>query len=228
MRVAIHQLHYLPWLRYIEKIARSEIFIVLDSVQFTKNDWQNRNKVKTAAGATLLTVPVIERLGQNLTEVRIQDGAPWRRKHWRTIEQAYGKAPYFKRHAPFLEATYAQPWERLNDLNRHMLEYVVGALGIGTRLVYASDLDAPGMASERLVNLVKAVGGDCYYTGAFALEQYLDTTLFEAAGIGFEVQHWHAPEYPQLHPPFVRDLAIVDLMMNCGPGSLRVLMEAQP
>ncbi len=224
MLVGIHQLHYLPWLRYFAKIARSDVFIELDNIQFTKNGWQNRNKVKTDRGATLLTVPVLVGLGDTLDRVRINNNAPWRRKHWSTIQQSYGKAPYFADHADFLADTYDREWELLNDLNRHMLEYFIGALGIDTRIKYASALDVPGTATERLVNLVQAVGGDRYYSGAFALDAYLDADIFARAGIDVVIQDWRAPTYPQLYGDFVPDLSIVDLLMNTGPDSLNILM----
>ena len=223
MLVGIHQLHYLPWLRYLEKIHRSDVFIVLDNIQFNKNGWQNRNKVKTSAGTTLLTVPVYAKAGQNLEEVRIDNETPWRRRHWSTIEQSYGKAPHFDLHGPFLESTYAREWSRLNELMRHMLDYCIAVLGIGTQIQYASDLDVPGEATGRLVNLIRAVGGDRYYSGAYALEEYLDADLLEAAGIGLEWQEWRAPVYPQRYGEFVPDLSIVDLLMNCGPDSLPIL-----
>ncbi len=223
MRVGIHQLHYLPWLRYFDKIRQSDVFIVLDDIQFNKNGWQNRNRVKAGAGATLLTVPVFMRAAQRLDEVRIHNGSPWRRKHWATLEQSYARAPHFAEYAGFLRETYAREWERLNDLNRHMLSGFVRALGIETPMVYSSELGVPGTATERLVNLIKAVGGDTYLSGAYALEAYLDAALLEREGIGLELQEWHAPVYPQLHGEFVPDLSIVDLLMNCGGESLGVL-----
>lgn len=224
MLVGIHQPHYLPWLRYFEKIARSDVFVVLDTIQYEKNGWQNRNKVKTAAGATLLTAPVRFSLGDTLDQVRLDDSVPWRRKHWATIRQAYGKAPYFAEHAAFFEALYAREWTHLNALNRHVLEYCVAALGIETRIEYASALDVPGTATERLVNLIQAVGGDQYYSGAFAVEAYLDAALLDAAGIALVIQHWQAPVYPQMYGPFVADLSIVDLLMNAGPDALGLLL----
>lgn len=224
--VGIHQLHYLPWLRYFDKIARSDIFVVLDNIQFNKNGWQNRNKVKAQAGVTLLTVPVFEKAGQNLAEVRVNNQVPWRRKHWRTLELAYAKAPFWGEHANFLRATYNREWEFLNDLNRHMLDYYIEALGIKTRVVYASELDVPGNATERLVNLIKSVGGQTYFSGAYALDAYLDADMLAAAGIGLSLQEWTSRPYPQLHNGFVPDLAIVDLLMNCGPKSLDILLGA--
>ena len=229
MLVGIHQLHYLPWLRYFEKIARSDVFVALDNVQFTKNGWQNRNKIRTAEGTAVLSVPVRASLGQSLDEIRINDDTRWRRKHWRSIEQHYRNAPYFEDHAPFLRETYERAWEKLNDLNRHMLGYFVDALGVTTRIDYASELDVPGAATDRLVNLVRAVGGRRYYSGAFAIEAYLDVRLFEAAEIGIELQQWESRRYPQQYDPFVPDLSIIDLLFNCGPESRDVLLgEATP
>lgn len=223
MLVGIHQLHYLPWLRYFDKIQRSDVFVVLDDIQFNKNGWQNRNKVKTPNGVALLTVPVYMKAGQRLDEVRIHDDVPWRKKHWRTIAQSYGKAPFFSEYADFFRETYARTWESLNDLNRHMLAFHLDALGIDTPVRYSSELRVPGEATERLVNLIKAVGGDAYYSGSYALEAYLDAALLERNGVALELQHWHAPEYAQRHGDFVPDLSVVDLLMNCGPDSLNVL-----
>jgi hypothetical protein len=223
MRVGIHQLHYLPWLRYFDKIKHSDVFIVLDDIQFNKNGWQNRNRVKTSSGATLLTVPVYMRVGQRLDEVRVHHGTPWRRKHWATIEQNYAKAAQYADYAPFLRETYSIEWERLNDINRHMLSYYIDALGIETPVVYSSTLGVAGTATQRLANLIKAVGGDTYLSGAYALDAYLDAGQLEREGIALELQEWRAPVYPQLHGEFVADLSILDLLMNCGSDSLGVL-----
>jgi len=221
---AIHQPHYLPWLRYFDKIARADVFVVLDSIQYNKNGWQNRNKIKSADGALLLTVPVHAPLGCTLDAVTIDDTQPWRKKHWAAIQQNYRRAPYFAAHAPFLESVYARAWTSLNELNRHMLEYWVRALGIPTRVAYSSELGATGAATDRLVGLLRAVGADTYYSGAYALDRYLDAAALERAGIGLKLQEWRAPEYPQFHPPFVSDLSIADLLLHCGPQSLDVLL----
>lgn len=228
MRVGIHQPHYLPWLRYFEKIARCDVFIVLDNIQYSKNGWQNRNKVKTADGATLLTVPVHDALGESLDSVRIDDSQPWRKKHWRTIQQAYAKAPYLSMYTDSLSSVYERPWEYLNELNRHMLELFVKAIGIDTRIVHASELNVPGVATERLINLIRTVGGNRYYSGAYALDAYLDADSLERAGIALDLQQWTAPVYPQGHGTFIPDLSIVDLLLNCGPGSRNILLGERP
>lgn len=223
MRVGIHQLHYLPWLRYFDKIYQSDVFVVLDDIQFNKNGWQNRNRVKSASGTTLLTVPVHMHAAQRLDEVRIHNGTPWRRKHWATLEQSYARAPYFDDYAGFLRKTYARDWEFLNDINQAMLRFFLDALEIRTPVAFSSELQVPGVATERLANLIKAVGGDTYLSGAYALDAYLDASVLEREGIALELQEWHAPTYPQRHGEFVADLSIVDLLMNCGPDSLGVL-----
>ncbi len=227
MIVAIHQLHYLPWLRYMHKLAAADIFIVLDNIQFNKNGWQNRNKIKSPQGAQILTVPVLHQFAQNLEEVAIDSKQSWQRKHWGSIQSSYRKAPYFSEHEPFLKNIYEKPaWEKLNDLNYEMFFYFVKALGIKTKMIKGSELGAQGEASDRLVSLCQQVQGTAYLTGAFAADQYLDTALFDKAGIRLAVQEFQAPQYPQLYPEqgFIPELSVLDLLLNCGPRSLEVLM----
>lgn len=224
MLCGIHQLHYLPWLRYFEKIARADVFIVLDNIQYNKNGWQNRNKIKSAAGALLLTVPVHAPLGCTLDEVTIDNTQPWRKKHWAAIKQNYRRAPYYRQHEIFISSVYEREWHTLNELNRHMLDHYVNALNIQSRIVYSSELNVPGIATERLINLMRAVGADAYYSGAYALDQYLDAAQLEAAGIALQLQEWRAPVYPQFHEPFASDLSVIDLLMHCGPASLEIIM----
>jgi hypothetical protein len=226
MVVGAHQPHYLPWLRYLEKIARCDAFVVLDNIQFSKNGWQNRNKVKGPNGPTLLTVPVHAPLGETIDRIAINNRANWRRKHWATIQQCYARAPYASDYLPFLESVYARDWDWLHELNRHMLNFYLDALDVRTSIHYSSELNVSGEATDRLVNLVKAVGGDAYYSGAYALDAYLDAATLDRAGIQLVLQEWTAPVYPQLHGEFVRDLSIVDLLMNCGPHARQVLLEA--
>lgn len=228
MIVAIHQPHYLPWLRYFEKIARADVFVVLDTVQYTKNGWQNRNRIKGPRGPLRLTVPVHAALGETIGGIGIDNAAPWARKHWRTLVQHYAPTPYFAGHAPFFEAVYAERWEHLSDLNCRLIEYLAAALGIHTPMVRASECPVPGDGAERLINLVRAVGGDTYYSGAYALDAYLDARALEAAGIRLLLQEWSAPVYPQRYGPFAADLSIVDLLFNCGPASRETLLGAPP
>ena len=224
MVVGIHQLHYLPWLRYFHKIACSEVFVVLDNIQYNKNGYQNRNRIKTPQGPLMLSVPVFDRFGQSLDAVRIDNKRNWAAKHWRSIEQNYRRAPFFDAFAPALYSFYQQPSDSLNALNRAMLHFFLDALGITTPILYSSEMEAPGEATTRLVNLIRAAGGSTYLTGAYALDTYLDVEELANAGITLEIQAWKSVEYPQAHGPFVADLSIVDLLMHCGPQSRSVLL----
>lgn len=227
MIVAIHQLHYLPWLRYFHKMASADVFVVLDNIQFTKNEWQNRNKIKTQNGMTILTVPVLHRFAQNLNEVRIDRRQPWARKHWGTLAAAYRKTPFFETYAPFLGKIYAREWEFLNDLNYEMFFYFVKALGLKTRILRSSSLSISGEATERLVQICKQLQASVYLTGAYAAQTYLDESLFKQEGIQIVPHEFECPLYPQIFPDqgFIPELSMVDLLFNCGPKSLEILMN---
>jgi hypothetical protein len=228
MLVAIHQPHYMPWLRYFEKIGRSEVFIVLDDVQYEKNGFQNRNKIKTAQGWTYLTVPVQRPTQRPISEIEIDNRANWREKHLRTLELSYRRAPFFKTYWEDLAGIYSRDWTHLAALNRAMLELFVRQLGIHTRLCYSSEIPTTGQSTDRLAELCRAVGGDAYLSGAYAVNAYLDPEVLRAAGIELVFQEWSAPVYPQLFPevPFIPDLAIVDLLFNVGPDALDLLMNS--
>jgi hypothetical protein len=227
MILAAHQLHYLPWLRYIHKIAVCDVFIVLDNIQFNKNGWQNRNKIKTVQGSLILTVPVLHQFAQSLSEAEIDNKQPWRRKHWGSLVNHYRKAPFFKDHETFFQNIYDADWKKLNDLNHEILSYLVKELGIKTKIFRSSELSLKGEATERLVHICRDLGATAYLTGTYAAEAYLEAARFESAGIELIPQEFHCPEYPQLYPEagFIPELSIVDLLFNCGPKSLEILLS---
>lgn len=225
MLISIHQSHYLPSLDYVDKIARSDLFVVLDDVDFTRHSWQNRNRLKSAEGSTLLTVPVLHKLGQKISDVRIRPDRHWRRKHWRTIQHLYGSAPFFEQHGPALKSFYERDWERLYELNDAMLRWTLKAAGITTPVVRSSELKVAARSTERLVRLVRKAGGTGYLSGRVALEQRLDVDLFAKAGTKLHVQHWRSPQYPQRYSKvgYVPDLAFLDLLLMKGPDAVRQL-----
>ncbi|MDR7413418.1 MAG: WbqC family protein [Armatimonadota bacterium] len=225
MIVAAHQPHYLPWLRYMAKAALADVFVLLDDAQYTKNGWQNRNRIKTADGWTYLTVPVHAHADSRILEVEVA-GERWRTQHWKSLRTAYGRAPYFSSHAGFFESFYATPWERLVDLNLASLEYLRSALGIRTPFVRASSLGVAGGGSERLVRICKELGATVYLSGAYAAGHHLDPLAFGGSGVALAVVEWECPTYRQCHPKagFVPDLSVVDLLFNEGPRALAVLL----
>jgi hypothetical protein len=227
MRVTIHQPQYLPWLGYFDKIDQADCFVVLDNVQFKKNEWQNRNRIRTATGWQWLTVPVLHKFPQLITEVGVDNAAPWGRKHFQALISNYHAAPFFASHRPFFEDLYARRWDRLVDLSLAALRYLITALGIETRVVLASELTTEGTSTARLVSICRALGADTYISGAGA-HDYLDSGLFESAGIRVEFQEFRCPKYPQQFDGFEPNLSVVDLLLNCGDDALAVLRRARP
>jgi hypothetical protein len=224
VRVAVHQPQYLPWLGYFDKMDRVDCFVLLDDVQFKKNEWQNRNRIRTAAGWQWLTVPVRHRFPQRIAEVLVDGQAPWRRKHLAALVASYGVAPAFPVHRPFFADLYARDWSRLVDVSVTALTYLAGALGITTKLTLASTLALPDSirATERLVAICRTLGADAYLSGAGGRE-YLDVERFEQAGIRVAFQAFRCPTYPQRFGAFEPNLSVVDLLFNCGPASLAIL-----
>ncbi len=223
MKVAIHQPHYLPWLGYVAKWAAADRFIFLDTVQYAKNGWQNRNRIKTAAGPQWLTVPVRARLGTPIAEVTIDAGQPWARRHLRAIELAYGRAVGWDRHAESLRTFYEQPWRELATLAVANARWLAGALGIATPSRLASELRVTQTdPTERLVDLCRAVGASAYLAGPDGVK-YMDVKRFRQAGIEVRAQAYEHPVYPQLHGAFVPFLSGLDLLLTTGADALAVV-----
>lgn len=228
MLVGIHQPHYLPWLRYIEKIARSDVFIILDDVQYEKNGFQNRNRIKTPQGWSYLTVPIARPHLRPIRETIIDNTADWREKHRRSLEMSYARSPYFQRYWPPLLEVYAKGWTHLADLNVAMLRIFLDFLGIRTRLHASSEIPTEGRSTQRLIELCRAVGGDSYLSGAHAAGAYLDPDEMERSGLRVVYQRWRPPEYAQPYPAagFIPDLSIVDLLFQEGERSLQILLDS--
>ena len=215
MILAAHQPHYLPWLRYFDKNSRADVFVVLDDVQYNKNGWQNRNRIKGASGPVLLSVPVQHRYQAPLPEVTI-DGDRWRRQHLMSLRTSYGRSPGFERVFPPLAALLGGKQASLVELNQQMLTLFLDLLGIRTEVVLSSTLKVEGIATERLANLCRKLGASHYLSGGHAARTYLDAPLLARAGIRLLHHEWTAPVYEQAHPRagFVADLSIVDLLAS--------------
>ena len=228
MILTAHQPVYLPWLGLFHKIALCDTYVFLDSVKYLKQDWNNRNKIKGAAGPMWLTVPVATGGTDNilLPDVRISNEHNWRVKHWRSIRSCYGRAPYFEQYAPFLEDVYRRKWEFLNELNLHVLRWSLEVLGIKTRFLRASELDLEGAKSDLVLDMCRKLGAKTYIFGALGRD-YAQVADFERAGVDVMFQDYRHPRYPQLHGDFISHLSIIDLLFNCGPKSLEILMQNQ-
>ncbi len=225
MKIAIHQPHYLPWLGYFAKWAAADRFVFLDTVQYEKNGWQNRNRIKTSAGPTWLTVPVHARLGTTIGDVAVDAEQPWRARHLRAIEVAYAQAPHLVRYHGNLDAFHARPWGRLAPLAAASATWLAHALGVTAPATLASELDlgpAATDATARLVAICRAVGADTYLAGRDGA-RYMDLDQFRVAGIAVEAQAYAHPVYTQLHGEFVPSLSALDLLLMHGHEALAIL-----
>jgi len=226
VKVAIHQPHYMPWPGYLAKWAAADAFVFLDTVQYEKNGWQNRNRIKTAGGPRWLTVPVHARLGTPIDAVAVDTAQPWRARHLRAIEDAYARAPHLPRHREALQRLYATDWPRLAPLAVATAEWLARAMGIATPARLASAL---GMAATdpidptgRLIALCRAVDADTYLAGPEGA-RYMDREAFARAGITVQYQHYTYPEYTQLHGEFAPFLSGLDLLLTHGDDALAIL-----
>ena len=230
MIVSINQPAYLPWLGYFERIARSDVHVVLEDVQLEKNSFVNRNRVLGAGGPTWLTVPV-ETSGRfgalPIDEVGIADDR-WRRKHWATLNQSYGKAAHFREHAAFFESVYAREWTRLGELLGEINGYLLKALGIETRVVSSREIGHEGAKDELVLDLCRRLGATTYLSGALG-RRYLREELFAAAGIGVVYQEYTPAKYEQGRgdgAEFVAAMAAVDALFRHGGAAAREVMLA--
>jgi len=227
MVIGILQPGYLPWLGFFEQLARSDVFVIYDDVQYDKHGWRNRNRIKTPQGAQWLTVPVQVSLKQAplIHEVRIDNKADWRKKHLLSIRHAYARAPYFGRVFPVLEEALNREWELLIDLDLHMIVKMAEMLGIaGPKIVRSSGVNVTGGTQERLLALCKHFGADTFYEGASGRD-YIDERLFSEQGVRVVFQEYSHPSYRQLHGEFISHLSAIDLLFNHGEESLSILMN---
>lgn len=219
MLIAIHQPQFMPWLGYFEKMDRADAFVLLDTVQYKKNEWQNRNRIKTAQGPQWLTVPVRYRFPARIDEVATNEDVHWRHKHWQALLTNYRRARFWEAAAPSLEALYAQPHPRLAQVNRATVDWLRGRLEIDTPLHWASRLDLTETEpTQRLVQICQQLGATAYLAGADG-RAYMDLERFSAAGIEVIFQAFEHPVYPQLFGDFASHLSALDLVLNCGPDS---------
>ncbi|MDL5057054.1 WbqC family protein [Geitlerinema calcuttense NRMC-F 0142] len=225
---AVHQPQYFPYLGFFHKLARADIFIAMDSVEFLRRGLQHRNKIKTRTGEQWLTVPVFHQEKQHILQVQIDRELPWARKHWGTLKTNYQPAPYFDLYASELQQILCQDWSSLCELNMTLLQWVMQKLDIHIPIVRLSELKVEGHKSELLIYACQAVGADTYLSGSGG-RRYMDLSLFEAAGVKVLWQEFAHPLYPQLFPQvgFISQLSILDVLFCCGPDTCKFL-DAEP
>lgn len=226
--IAIVQSSYIPWKGYFDLIRSVDEFVLFDDVQYTRRDWRNRNKIKTAQGIKWLTIPVEVkgRYHQRIRDAVVSDPT-WAQTHWQSLQHSYGRADFFSDFKATFESLYLGMTERhLSQINRRFIEAVCNVLQIRTPLRWSSEYDLVDGATQRLVAICKQAGATEYLSGPSA-RNYLDEQLFHDAGIRVRYMDYSGyPEYRQLHPPFEHAVSVLDLIFNEGPNAATFLAKA--
>jgi hypothetical protein len=219
MTAAILQSNYIPWKGYFDIIAKSDVFVIYDEVQYTKNDWRNRNLIKAKEGLQWLSIPVRqENLDQKIFETKVLQGN-WLKKHKSTLQANYGKAPYFKEYKDVIFEIYDTPSTNLSEINRLFIEKICSILKINTKIIDSRDLTLIGDKVERLIDACKKLGANIYISGP-AAKSYINEALFSKNNIEIEwMDYADYKEYNQLYPPFEHGVSILDLIFNEGPNA---------
>ena len=226
MKIAILQPNYLPWKGVFDMINMVDIFIFLDDVQYTKNDWRNRNKIKTVNGPQWLTVPVKSNsINQKIYEVEVSDKINWQKKHHKSFLINYGKAKYFKDFEWLLEDFYKKNhWKKLNELNIYTIKKICEILNIKTLFYKSSKLNITGEKNERLIKMISYFGGKTYISGP-AAKNYLNFELFEQNNIKIHFMKYKYLKYPQLYGSFIHEVTILDVLFNCGKNAFKYVFS---
>jgi hypothetical protein len=229
MNVVILQPSYIPWRGYFHQIAKADLFIFYDDVQYDKHGWRNRNRVKTVNGTQWMTIPVLSGgVVENnipINQVKIDWKRDWNVKHFQTLSQSYAKSPYFKQYKPLLTDFYQRHDEFLADFTIELTIALTRTLGnTHTRFMRSSEIGGiTGVKTERLIQILTSLGAKRYISGPSA-KDYIDIKQFEAAAISLEYMVYDYPEYPQLFPPYDPQVSILDLLFMVGPKALDYIL----
>lgn len=230
MLVTMHQPEHLPWLGFFHKMAQADLYVVMDDFQYCHQYFQNRNRIQGVQAPIWVTVPVRKerhRYGP-IAHVCIDNSRDWRRTYWRSIEYHYHKHPFFDRYAADLHDILMAPWEHLVDLNLALIAYFRQALAIDTPMLRASSIEGDRARGERILEVAQALGTTCYLSGPCGRD-YLDETPFLESGIRVEYHAFAHPSYEQRgKSSFTPFLSVLDLLMNCGSDSRRILLDSDP
>jgi len=221
----ISQPHCCPWMGYMKLIAMSDVFVILDNVQFEKRSWQNRNRIKGPNGPVFLTVPVVTRgrYEQKISEVEIDNTQPWGKKHLKTIELNYRRAPHYDAIMNEIGPLLEKQWGFLMEFTISVIRTLSGLLRFEPDFHFASNIAAPGGKNEYLINICKQFDATRYISNDGSAA-YLDDALFSAAAVKLEFLNYKHPEYEQLFGEFVPYMSCLDVLMNTGPERARELV----
>lgn len=226
MILTAHQPVYLPWLGLFHKIALADMFCIFDIAQYQTKDYNNRNKIKTNAGPIWLSVPVESKnhFQKKICDIKIINNG-WNRKHLKSIQLSYKKAPYYENYiGPLATILQQKQYDFLTDLNTDILRFFLDSLGINVPIVKASDYDFQGYKSDLVLDMCEKLKASDYIFGAQG-KNYANAKSFSEKGIHIFFQNYLHPQYHQLYGEFQPYMSLLDLLFNEGPRSREIMMS---
>ena len=220
MIVTIHQPNYLPYLGFFDKMKKADIMVIHDDAQFSRQDFQHRNRIRIRNGWTWLTVPV-QKAEIPINEIKIKNelrigGKPkWSDAHFILIKNNYIKTQYYRTYEDEIKKIFEKKYDKLVDLNMELIKFLIKAFDIDIKIVYSSEFGFKSKSTQKSIDTVEALGGDVYLSGPMGCN-YLDVTLFEESAIKLELQNFKHPVYKQRYENFVPNLSAIDALFNVG------------
>ena len=224
--ISIRQPGYLPYLGFFKKIQSVDEFIFLNDVQYSRGDWDNRNKIRTTEGSLWLTVPILNNSKKLLNEVKIDNSSSWIYKHKSAIKHNYENSLFFDKYWNHIEEILDKSYTKLLELNIALINYFISVLKIKTKIIFSSDLNLDSTGSEKLLDICKNCNAQIYLSGELGTN-YLNEKIFEKEGIQVIFEKFIHPTYSQKFEEFIPNMSIIDLLFNEGENSIDILKNSK-
>lgn len=225
-KICIRQPGYLPFLGFFKKIESVESFVFLDDVNYSKGDWDNRNKIRTFENSMWLTVPILNNSGKLLNEVEIDYSKDWIYKHKAAIKYNYENCPFFDKYWKGIEKILDKKHRKLLELNMSLINYFISILQISTKTIFSSELEIDSTGSKKLLDICKSLNSDTYISGELGSD-YLDLEIFKNENITVKFEKFEHPQYSQKYSKFIPNMSIIDLLFNEGEKSIDILKKSK-
>ena len=224
-----HQPEYFPWLGFIAKARLADIYYIVDNVQYMKEHWHNRNKIRQKEGWLWINTPVLNSKTKLLMwpEVKIDNSKPWKRKQLNSIKMCYSGTDYFDEIFSELEVIYNKEYNLLIDFNEQIIKYAFKKFNIKTPVHKTSELikkghDISGAKTDLILNMCKAANAKTFIFGQDG-KTYIEEDKFKQAGVEYKFQNFKHPIYKQKYPGFESNMSFIDLLFNHGNNSLNII-----
>ncbi len=224
--VSIRQPGYLPYIGFFKKIESCDVFVFLDDVQYVRGEWENRNKIRTSEETIWLTVPILNKFGEQLNEVKIDNSKNWSKKHITSIQINYNKSKYFLKYFKKIEFILEKKWTKLIDLNLCLIDFFLKELEINTKCILSSDLHIESKKSLRLLEICKKLNASTYVSGKLGAD-YLDENIFKNNGISIIFEDFKHPIYKQTYDNFIPNVSVIDLLFNEGENAKKIIHDSK-